>query len=217
MNRMKLAGDQDGAVLVEATVMMTLFFVFILGSIDFLLLFYQWNAASKAAAVGARIAAVSDPVAVGLNSLSAAAVSASLSPPGGGMPYFQVTCNGGTASCICEGACAGISGYDAAAMSTIVFGRGSTSCGDSTSYYSSGMCDILPRITAANVVISYRQTGLGYAGRPGGPAPTITLTLQNLSFEFFFLGGLFGSNALRMPALTTSIVAEDLSSGAPSM
>jgi len=79
------------------------------------------------------------------------------------------------------------------------------------------MCDIFARIKAANVVISYTQTGLGYAGRPGGPAPTITLALENMSFQFFFLSGLLRFNDIRMPAFTTSITAEDLSSSAPSM
>jgi hypothetical protein len=64
-------------------------------------------------------------------------------------------------------------------------------------------------------VVSYRQTGLGYAGRPGGPVPTITIAIRDLPFQFFFLGGLMGFNRIQMPALTTSITAEDLSSGAP--
>ena len=62
---LRFARDNDGAVLVEATIMMTIMFVLVLGSVDFLFAFYQWNAAAKAVQVGARIAAVSDPVARG--------------------------------------------------------------------------------------------------------------------------------------------------------
>ena len=116
----RFARDTNGAVLVEATIMMTIMFVFVLGSIDFLFAFYQWNAAAKAVQVGARIAAVSDPVATGLNGLSGAVVSASLRP-GSAMPPFAVTCDGGTATCTCDGACTGVSGYNATAMDTIVF------------------------------------------------------------------------------------------------
>ena len=105
---------------------------FVLGSIDFLFAFYEWNAATKAVQVGARIAAVSNPVASNLNALSAAVVSASLRP-GSAMPSFTVTCDGGTATCSCEGTCIGVAGYNAAAMNTIVYGRGSTACGDATS------------------------------------------------------------------------------------
>src|SRR6266480_6907690 len=69
---LRLARNQDGSVLVETTVMMILILMFVLGGIDFLFAFYQWNAASKAVQWGARIAAVSDPVAPGLGSLSLA-------------------------------------------------------------------------------------------------------------------------------------------------
>jgi hypothetical protein len=209
-------GDDRGAVLVETTVMLTLFFVFVLGSIDFLMMFYQWNAAAKAVAIGARLAATSDPVAAGLNGLSAAVVSPDL-PPGTAMPDFAVTCDGAAATCTCEGTCTGLGGYDAAAMNTIVFGRNSTSCGDAASHDRPAMCNILPAVTPANITVSYRQTGIGFAGRPGGPAPTITLAIKNIQFRSFFLGNLVDSRRIPMPPLTTSIPAEDLSSAAPLM
>jgi len=208
--------DQQGSVLVEVTIMLSVTLVLVLGAIDFLLLFYQWNAAAKAVQIGARLAAVSDPVASGLNRLSQAVVSASV-PPGAAMPIFVVTCDGRTSTCTCNGvnACRGIKGYDGAAMNTIVFGRGSSSCSDAKSGDGVGMCDIFPRITPANVKIVYAQTGLGYAGRPGGPMPTITVSIQDLPFQFYFLGGLIGFRNLQIPASTTSVTAEDLSGRAP--
>ena len=211
----RLADDLEGAVLVEVTITLVIMLVFVLGSIEFLFLFYQWNAASKAVQVGARIAAVSDPVALGLNSLSNGVISASL-PPGSMMPNFVVRCEGRNSICSCSGACP-IDGvrYNSAAMNTIVFGRGSSSCSDATAFYNTGMCDVFPRITAANVVIVYAQSGLGFVGRPGGPVPTITLSLQDLPFQFLFLGGLLGFKEIEMPALRTAITAEDLSSRAP--
>jgi len=207
--------DQRGAVMVEVTIMMTIMFILVLGAVDFLLLFYQWNAAAKAVQIGARLAAVSDPVAAGLNRLSRAVVSASVAP-GAAMPNYVITCDGRTATCTCVNACRGVTGYDSAAMNTIVFGRGSSSCTDAKSAEDVGMCDIFPRIAPANVVIVYAQTGLGYAGRPGGPMPTITISLQNLPFQFFFLGGLMGFRDLQIPASAVSLTAEDLSSHAPS-
>jgi Flp pilus assembly protein TadG len=216
MDIIGLARDRNGAVLVEVTVMMTIMFVFILGSIEFLFVFYQWNAAAKAVQAGARIAATSDPVAAGLKALSTA-VAGTLARPGEPMPNFTVTCDGNTASCTCSTSqvCPGGGAYNAEAMNTIVFGRGSSACSDATSSYDAGMCDIFPRITPANVVVVYTQTGLGFAGRPGGPVPTITLSLQHLPVQFFFLSGLLGFNDLQIPALTTSITGEDLSSTAP--
>jgi len=64
------------------------------------------------------------------------------------------------------------------------------------------------------VVIVYTQTGLGFAGRPGGPAPTITLSLKDIPLQTFFVSGLLGFKP-KIPPLTTSVTAEDLSSGAP--
>src|SRR5260221_5559024 len=164
---LRFARDNNGAVLVEATIMMTIMFVFVLGSVDFLFAFYQWNAAAKAVQVGARIAAVSDPVAIGLNGLSAGVVSASLRP-GSAMPSFMVTCDGGTATCTCDGACIGGDGYNPSATDKIVVGRGTMPCGDATSSYTAGMCDIFDRITPVNVRFVYKQPAppsvLGFAG-----------------------------------------------------
>jgi hypothetical protein len=217
---LRFARDNNGGVLVEATIMMTIMFVLVLGSVDFLFAFYQWNAAAKAVQVGARIAAVSDPVATSLNGLSARVVGASLRP-GSVMPSFTVTCDGSTATCSCDGACIGVGGYNVTAMETIVFGRGSMACGDATSSYTAGMCDIFDRIRLANVRIVYTQpaapAGLGYAGRPGGPVPTIKVSLQNLPFRFFFLGGLLGFGNIQIPEVPTTITGEDLYSCSPVM
>jgi hypothetical protein len=207
-----LLPDESGSVFVEFAILLPIVVTVLFGSVDLLYAFYQWNAAAKAVEVGARIAAVSDPVAVGLNGLSNVAVLSGVNT-GSAMLSFSVICNGLVAACSCTGMCAGIteSSYSAAAMNRIIFGRGSAGCGDATSYYTTGMCDVLPSIGAANVVIKYQQTGLGYAGRPGGAVPTITVSLQNMSFQFFFLRSLGVS--FRMPPMTTTITAEDLCSG----
>ena len=215
----RLWRDQAGGALVEATVLIPILFVFLLGSVDFLYAFYQWTAATKAMQVGARLAAVSDPVATGMTgatNIAKSAVNGSTVFTGDPMPDFQVTCNnGGSGSCSCtRGTCTGMGSYNAAAMNTILFGRGSSACDDATNYYNAGMCDIFPRITAANVQIVYDQTGLGFAGRAAGPVPTIAVSLQNLTFQFFFLDGLMGFANLAMPAFTTTVTGESLSSAA---
>lgn len=206
-----LPRDQAGAVFAEFALLLPLLVVIVFGAVDFLYAFYQWNAAAKAVEVGARLAAVSDPVAAGLNRLSNQALMNG-AIPGAAIPGFVVTCK--ERSCTCEGTCFGLAGnlFDAAAMNRIVFGRGSSGCGDATSYDTTGMCDVLPSITPDNVVIVYRQTGLGYAGRPGGPVPTITVSLQNMEFKFFFLSAIPGMK-IAIPPMTTTITAEDLCSG----
>ena len=207
-----LRHDETGAVFVELAILLPIVITVLFGSVDLLYAFYQWNAAAKAVEVGARIAAVSDPVAAGLNRLSNQTVLNGVAMRGR-MPSFTVTCNGGSLTCNCIGTCIGMApnSYSAAAMDRIVFGRGSTTCGDTTSYYTTGMCDVLSSITPTNVVIMYQQTGLGYAGRPGGPVPTITVSLQNMNFQFFFLSSILGKT-IPIPAMTTTITAEDLCS-----
>jgi hypothetical protein len=183
--------------------------------VDFLYAFSQWTAATKAVEVGARLAAVSDPVATGLTgttNLATNAVSSSVLV-GDPMPAFQVTCDGASSNCSCTGFCTGFGSYSAAAMNTLVYGRGSSACNDATSYYNVGMCDMFARIVPANVSIIYTQTGLGYAGRTGGPVPTITVSLQNLTYQFFFLSGLQAFANLAMPSFKTTVTGEAMSSG----
>src|SRR6476620_9572406 len=105
MPMLQFARDQDGSVMIEAAIMIPIIFVFVLGSIDFLMAFYQWNAASKAVQLGARIAAVSDPVAQGLGDLSTNVVGTSGNPGDRTMPSFTVTCSGSAATCTCSGTC----------------------------------------------------------------------------------------------------------------
>jgi Flp pilus assembly protein TadG len=206
--------DEVGGPLVEAAIVVPVFLLFSFGSVDFLYGFYQWTAATKAVEVGARLAAVSDPVASGLNTIPTNAVSSTVLI-GDAMPDFEVTCASAACSCT-RGTCTGYGAYSATAMNTLVFGRGSSTCYDATAYYTAGMCDIFTRITAANVKVVYSQTGLGFAGRAAGPVPTITVTLQGLKFHFFFLSGLLGFADMTMPPFTTTITGEGLTSGAVS-
>jgi len=216
-----LARDEFGGVLVETTLLIPIFFVFLLGAVDFSLAFFNWNITTKAAQIGARIAAVSDPIADGLITLSTTA--ATIVPAGDPMPHFEVTCNGATATCTCTaGTCTGMGSFSWSAMNKIICGRDNTSateCNYSTqcqvtNNYFVGMCDVFTRIRAANVVIRYTQTGLGFAGRHGGPVPTITLSLQNLPFQFFFLDGLKGFLPINISPAPTTMVGEVLSSAA---
>jgi Flp pilus assembly protein TadG len=214
--------DQAGSVLVETTVLIPIVFVFLLGAVDFLMAFYQWNLATKAVQVGARIAVVSDPVADSLSAISTDALATVAA--GDPMPSFNVTCNGATAACTCTGACTGMGSFSWAAMNKIVCGRDNTSTTEcsystqcrATSNYFRGMCDIFPGITAANVIISYTQTGLGFAGRGGGPVPTVTVSLQNLPFQFFFLNGFMGFQPKNILPASTTATGEVLSSAAQS-
>jgi|SRR5579884_785143 len=217
MRPLIVARDERGSVLVEATIMLPILIIFVMGAIEFLWLFYDWNAATKAAQIGARLAAVSNPVAQGLGFYPATLITRT-SPPGTSMPAFSVVCDGAEEICSCQGTCpGGIIRFDNSAMRTLVYGRGSTGCGDATSSYSVGMCDILTKIRPANVRVEYKQPpspqGLGYIGRPGGAVPTVKISIVNLPASALFLSGVFR----QFPEISATATAEDLSSCAPNV
>lgn len=203
----KLAKDTDGAAMVEFTIILTLFVIFLLGSVDFFLAYYQWNRVTKAVERGARIAVVSTPVDNGIRTVTDAISGLQ---PGDPVPanYFVSTCEGGA----CTGTRA--ASYNANAMNLIVFGRdASQTCTDATSVYKIGMCDIYDKITPANVTVEYRYTGLGFVGRPGGAVPTVKVSVRNLTFDFVFLKHLFGQ--IQMPSISATATGEDLFSSKP--
>lgn len=211
--------DDGGAVILEMTVTITLFLVVLFGTIEAGNLFYQWNVATKATQLGARLAAISNPVAANLTTLNG--METGLLP---GDPlsanYFDCTCSGATGSCTGTRP-GGNCGWSLAAMNAIVYGRGdaavASGCGNAASGLQLGMCDVYDRIRPANVVIRYQHTGLGYAGRPGaaigvgGMVPTITVSLVNLPFNWVALDGLLGLGPIAIPGLRTTITGEDLS------
>jgi hypothetical protein len=63
--------------------------------------------------------------------------------------------------------------------------------------------------------VRYTHTGLGFAGRPDGPVPTISIELIGLNFEFILLGGLMGFGPIQIPAMHATITGEDLSKSWP--
>lgn len=210
----KYLRDESGATFVEFTLVVTTFMLIVLGFVDFSYVFFQWNSATKAVQYGARLAAVSDPVPSGLRAQTGVD---STHLPGTTMPGFNYECKvtSGTGACTGAPAYTGF-GYNQAAMQTIVFGRNAdgtakTVCADSeTNTRLFGMCNIFSRIGVGNVVIRYDYTGLGYAGRPGGPVPTITVSLRNLTFDYVFLGDLLGLSSFALPGFATTVTGEDL-------
>ena len=125
----RLARDEDGGPLVEVAIILPILILFLFGGVDFMNALYQWNAAAKAVEIGARIAAVSDPIASGLTSIADNALSSGVAS-GSPMPDFTVECDGGASACSCtSGACDGMGAYSADAMGLIVYGRaGNSDC-----------------------------------------------------------------------------------------
>lgn len=208
----RFARSEDGVAMVEMTIVSTLLFALTLGFVDFGYAFYQWNAATKAVQVGARLASISDAVAT---NLANAAPTANPGAPvvAGAYGPFVCSYSGGTGSCTNNG------GFNAAAFSQIF--RGDTAntnddtCPALTGTQRPGMCHFFSGLLRSNVVVTYTATGLGYQTRLGGPVPTITVSLQNRTFQFFFLQGLMGFNNITMPSMLSTVTGEDLKSTWP--
>ncbi|ESW84901.1 pilus biosynthesis protein TadE [Mesorhizobium sp. LSJC269B00] len=203
--------SEDGAAMVEMTIVSTLLFSLVLGFVDFGYAFYQWNAATKAVQVGARLASISDPVAT---NLTAAAPTTTPGAPVVSGVYGPFACSyTGT-----TGACTN-SGIFSAANFSRVF-RGDTAvtnddvCPVLAANQRPGMCHFFPGLLRSNVVITYSATGLGFQTRLGGPVPTISVSLQNRTFQFFFLKGLMGFADINMPSMLSTVTGEDLKSTA---
>ena len=183
------AREQGGGAMVETLIVLNVIVLIIAAFVEMGLAVNQWNLAAKAAQVGARLAAVSDSVDSSLSEWSGEVTD--VVEPGDPIPagqgFADRICSGGNTSCT-----GGI--YSADAMQHLV----------------DRMQQVLPRLTSDNVRVAYRFTGLGYAGRPGGPVPTITVSIVDVTFDFFILGRLLGLDALRMPEFSTTIVGEDM-------
>jgi Flp pilus assembly protein TadG len=206
----RFSHSQDGAVMVEAAIAMTLLLVLTLGFVDFGNALYQWNSASKAVQAGARLAAISDPVATGLANAAPTTTPGAPVAPGGYKPFICTS-----TGCTQDGS---PSGWSATAFNQIFQGDmpldASVRCPPLTAGKRPGMCHFYPMLQRSNVVITYSATGLGYQTRLGGPIPTITVSLQGVSFQFFFLEGLLGFTNIAMPSMLSTVTGEDLKSGA---
>lgn len=192
----RFARSELGATMVETTLVIVTLLILLLGFVDFGLAFYQWNAAGQAVQVGARLAAVSTPVA---NGLLTAADTADTTLVGEPIPAGQY-------SFVCTGAGTCNSGSFNQAAFDLIFE------GDATR---PGMVDFYPGLAnfEANVRIEYVATGLGYYTRPGGPVPTIRVSLEGIPFNFFFLDGLIAAvgGTITMPNMASTVTGEDLS------
>ncbi len=176
-----------------------LLILFILGMIDAARLMWETNRVEKATQMGARMAVVTQPVSTGL---------ATHDYLGGGLTQGDIiprsalgviTC--GRNSCTCTGSCPNNATVSDATAFDLIFAR---------------MQLMKPDISADEVTVSYRGSGLGYAGDPHGMdiSPLVTVELSDVEFRpitLLFAGGL----EFDLPAFRTTLTAED-SSGSQS-
>lgn len=189
--------DRSASSAAEFALVLPLFLLLLLGTIDVGRWMWSAGQAEKATMMGARYAVVTDMVPSDLYSYSFA-ISGGI-PQGAVVPQTSfpgVSCssNGGTVSCACVtgGTCSFGLTADQTAFDRVV----------------ARMNSIYGPVQADNVQIDYTWSGLGYAGDPNGSDvdPIVTVSLQNLSFRPLSLGTL--SN-LGLPGTSHSLTMED--------
>jgi Flp pilus assembly pilin Flp len=184
----------EGAAAVEFALVCIPLLIITFGIIEYAFALFQWNSAEKATQFGVRKAVVSDPVASGLNTFNGKTNSNEFGDEP--MPVFAnsaVICNGATSTCS--------NGYafSATAHTRIV----------------TRMRQMFPRITASNVAVEYQPIGLGFVGRCG-PVPSVTVRLQNMSYDFLVIHSLLtlvggaAAASLAMPNFAATMIGEDL-------
>lgn len=213
--------DRGGASAVELALVMPLLLFITFALIEGTFALWQYNGASKATQLGGRLAAVSDPVWTELTSMTGLEGGAAI---GDDFPDYLIECSGAAQTCTATTAPPGGIGltYNSTAMDALVYGRGgTTTCGTVGVDQFMGMCDVFDRIRPANVTIEYEDSGLGFAGRPVGPVPQITVRLTGLTYDFIALpalGAFFGLNisSWTLPDFEVTMTGEDMGSSAPS-
>ena len=192
---------REGAAAVEFALVCVPLLVITIGIMEFAFALYQWNSAEKATQFGVRMAVVSTPVADNLFNYDGKNAGNEYGDEP--MPDFNggnmAVCNGATSSCSGN---AEIGSFDSVPFNRIV----------------TKMQQILPRITAANVVVEYLPISLGFVGRPCGPVPSVTVRLQNMAFDFIVIdailtlvqGGAGLPSSITMPDFNATMVGEDL-------
>lgn len=193
--------EEKGATMVEALLVLPVVLLVFAALVEFGFAVFQWNQTVKAIQLGARLAAVSDPLPT--DAEMDRLVNDYPSAQGGPTPTapVTVTCGGGTTAC------------KVAEINRLVYGSDGV-CEPAFGSSLPGMCDFNPHIRPANVRVSYHRGGLGYVGRPWGPVVTITVEVRNLRFNLPFLGALevLDNNLFTIPAHPVTVTSEDMCS-----
>ena len=189
--------DERGATLVETTIVFALLLTLTFGLVELGVMFWEYHAAEKATAMGARWLATRHGVA-GNAALPTELYTtqvpdcfvATAQPLGtpcsqvAGATGWSVTCSGAGG-----GACS-------SAQMSALLGQ---------------MQQFAPSLTAANVSVTLSGTGMGFVGR-GRAVPLVTVKTTGLTYTFV-TGALLGLNSITMPSFATTLPAEDQKEG----
>ena len=185
--------DCRGTSTVEFALVTLVFFMAVLGVVDFARAFWQWNLAVRATQVGVRAAIVRDTAALNFRRFDGTLAA----PIGDPVPVAAITPN--PTICTQDGCGASLTSLDPTLLDAAAFDR-----------IVAPMRAYDRRIGADNVIVEYRHVGMGMAGNPVGPDidPVITVRLRDLRFEFLAIAFL-QLPAITLPDFRTSLTAED--------
>lgn len=191
----RLRLDRSGASAAEFALVLPLLVLLLLGILDVGRLLWDVNRAEKATQVGARVAIVTDVLddAMALESYVGQTVGGVTLTQGDIIPaeaLGELECTDAGCTCL-SGSCPATGTFDTASFDRIV----------------TRMQFMKPDIQPADVKITYRGSGLGFAGDPNGMeiAPLVTVELDS---EFSPLV-LFGAADVPLPTFRSTLTAED--------
>ena len=194
--------DRRGAGAAEFALVLPLSILFLVGLLDTGRLFYDINRGEKATQIGARWAVVTDPLAPELASTSyvgfvtpgGVTVNQGDRIPADALGLVECTQDG----CKCDPApCpTGLTDTRAAYADPAAFNN-----------LLARMQEIMPQIEAADLIVEYRGSGLGYAGDPNSMdiSPLVTVRIDGLDFSPFILLGL----DIDLPDFSYTLTMED--------
>lgn len=189
--------DRSGASAAEFALVLPLLVLLLLGILDSGRLLWDVNRAEKATQVGARMAIVTDVLddALAAEDYVGATVDGVTLTQGDLIPASalgELRCDNTVCTCV-TGTCPAAGTFDTASFDRIV----------------QRMQVMKPDIQPEDVTITYRGSGLGFAGDPNGMeiAPLVTVELV----ETFNPLVLFGAVPITLPTFRTTLTAEDSS------
>jgi Flp pilus assembly protein TadG len=200
----KLIRNCVGSSIVEFTLVFPMFMLIALGTVDAGLMLSDWALASKAAYDGAHKAILSDPVASGINNLTY--VPTLLGQPcfdsnGNNVncPSVQVTCT--PSATVGNGTCTAGYTYSDTPVANVIF---------------PAMQARFPQLRRQNVTINYQTNNLGFVGRPDGLPMDVTVSINGMTHQFYFISGLMNffrgtfPSVSNIPPFATTLQSEDM-------
>jgi len=128
--------DKSGGVAIENAILSGFLIIIVGATVELQVAYWQWSAARHATTVGARIAAISDPVSNSVLTMTGLSGEVNSGDPIG--PY-SITCSGASSTC-------SSGNMNTSEFERIIFGPNNDGLCEHTDRYSHGMCDVFNQI-----------------------------------------------------------------------